>query len=78
MRAYLKTGRSVFLSVNSNESKILNFSAPQCMTQLPPVWSNETVKLATGADVVTDMGSGGNSEDRPFSVCFLILKVQLL
>src|SRR5437588_5203849 len=79
VRTYFMTGRSVFFSVNSSESRRFDFSEAQCIMQLPPVWSNETLKFPTGkASVVTDMGTGGNSEDWPFSVCFLIIKVQLL
>src|SRR5882762_7375915 len=77
VRTYFMTGRSVFFSVNSSESRRFDFSEAQCIVQLPPVWSNETVKFSTGkASVVTDMGTGGNSEDWPFSVCFLIVKAQ--
>jgi len=79
VRTYFMTGRSVFFSVNSSESRRFDFSGTQCIMQLPPVRSNETVKFPTGkASVVTDMGTGGNSEDWPLSVCFLIVKVQLL
>lgn len=79
-RAYFKTGRSVFFSASSNESRTLDLSgAAQCIMQLPPVWWNETVKFPPGeADVVTDMGTGGNSNNWSFSVFFHILKVQLL
>ncbi len=52
---------SVFLSVYSSESRMFDFSIPQCIVQLAPVWSNETVKFSIGeAGVVADMGTGGN------------------
>ena len=75
------TGISVFLSVNSNEqqSTRFDFSSAHSILQLPPVWSNETLKLSIGeADVVTDMGTGGNGEDPRFALAsFFIVRVQL-
>jgi len=52
---------SVFLSVNSSDSRALDFFNPQSIVQLPPVESNETVNLSIGeAAVVADIGTGGN------------------
>jgi hypothetical protein len=46
--------------------------------QLPPVGSKETGKFpADEGAVLTDMGNGGNAQASPFSVCFLIVRVQL-
>jgi len=79
VRTYWRTGMSVFLSVNSSESMMFDFSIPQCIVQLAPVWSNETLKFSIGeAGVAADMGTGGNCEDPPFPVFFLIVRVQLL
>ncbi len=66
---------SVFLSANSSESRVLDFSSRQCSVQLPPVESNEIVLTVGGAGVVADIGSGGNPSC-PF--CLFILSVQLL
>jgi hypothetical protein len=58
---YWSIGMSVFLSVNSIESKTFGFCIPQRIVQLPPVWSNETLECSMGkTGVVTDMGTGGN------------------
>jgi len=41
MQNLLEHGMSVFLSANSSESRVLDFSNRQCSVQLPPVESNE-------------------------------------
>jgi hypothetical protein len=72
------TGTSAFLCVNSTESSVLEFSGAQCIVQLPPLRSNETVELFPTARVVAAMGSGGNAEESLPADSFFIVKVQLL
>ena len=75
MQIYRSTGISVFLSTNSSESRVLDFSNRQCSVQLPPVESNEIGLSTGGAGVLADMGSGGSPS---FPFCLFIFSVQLL
>ena len=70
---------SAFLSVNSSESRMFDFSIPQRIVQLAPVWSKETFNFSIGeANVLADIGTGGNSDELPLPAFFLIIRVQLL
>ena len=81
-RLYCSSGTSVFFSVNSSESTMFGWSERQCIMQLPPVWSNDTVEPppkkpeASASLRITDMGKGGNSLDSRFALSLRIFNVQ--
>ena len=71
MRNYWISGRSVFFSVNSTESRVFDFPNANCIVQLPPVETNDTASFVCSTEgVAADIGMRGNCDDFPVSVAF--------